>query len=586
MQAPQAEDDFVALQMLDLIASQRRRVFFAVLGACALLLIICYVARYRGWQLGWAGLVVCAQLLRVRLQTSLPAGSSSGAIQAKVRQGVFVAAMAGSTLALILLSFAAIDDSARGVLTLVVLGLVTGAVSNSAGHAATYWAFSLPLLVALSMCWALVPGNVYARVIGLGLGAAILVGFSSVLAMYAKGAWRIFDESCRIRFRESALNQRLTQALLAEEKASKAKTRFLAAASHDLRQPLHTISFVGAALSMRDLDPESKSMVTLLNKVTTSLSSQLDSLLDVSKLDAGVVPVALQTVSLVDLLQRFYAEFSVMAHAKGLLSLLQLDHSSQALVWTDPALLQRVLMNLCQNALKFTQRGQITLQLQVTPIQVEVAICDTGCGIAKELQEEVFQEFFQIANHERDASNGLGLGLSIVQRLCRLLNIQLHLESGPGVGTTVRLAMARLHGTDAEEADRHRLGAEPGQVRARFDLAVLVIDDEAAVRQACGYVLQELGCRVYLAEDLPSARQQCASRRPDLLLVDLRLRGDLSGIAVVQDLHREFGASPTLLVTGDTAPERLRLAQSAGLRLCHKPLTLAKLTAELRALMP
>jgi signal transduction histidine kinase/CheY-like chemotaxis protein len=568
--------------MLDLVASQSRGVFFAVLGATALLLVICYVPRYRAWQLAWACIVLCAQMLRVRIQTRMPQATSTEAIQTRVRQGIFVAALAGGTLGLILLSFAALDDSARSVLTLVVLGLVTGAVSNSAGHTATYWAFSLPLILSLSLCWLLVPGNEHTRVVGLGLGVAILVGFSSVLAMYARAAWRIFDESCRIRFRESALNQRLTQALLAEEKASKAKTRFLAAASHDLRQPLHTISFVGAALSLRDLDPESVRMVTLLNKVSTSLSAQLDSLLDVSKLDAGVVAVDLQPVSLLDLLQRFHAEFSVMANAKGLQAPLQLDPRKDATVLTDPALLQRVIMNLGQNALKFTEQGQIALRLQVGPDRVEVAIADTGCGIAKELQEEVFQEFFQIANHERDANNGLGLGLSIVQRLCHLLGIQLTLESAPGMGTTVRLTMARLHATSPGQAEPSAAPAAQG--REQFGLGVLVIDDEASVRQACAYVLRELGCSVRDAEDLPSARAQCTSQPPDLLIVDLRLRGPLNGIELVQALRQEFGALPALLVTGDTAPDRLRLAQGAGLRLCHKPLTLAKLTEELHAL--
>jgi CheY-like chemotaxis protein len=273
-----------------------------------------------------------------------------------------------------------------------------------------------------------------------------------------------------------------------------------------------------------------------------------------------------------------------MAQAKNLTSTLRLQGATDALVRTDALLLQRIVMNICQNALKFTQQGHIELLVSAHEQSVEIAISDTGCGIAPELQNEVFQEFFQVANHERDASMGMGLGLSIVQRLCSLLEIQIQLESELGRGTTVHLRMRRS--PDHRSAPRAARGSPPLLPQPLFKHHVLVVDDEVAVRQAAQFLLQELGCSVDACEDLEGARQLCQKRRPDVMLVDLRLRGDLNGVELLKSLRQEFGAIPALLVTGDTSPDRLRLASEAGIPLCHKPLSAEKLTKELALLLP
>lgn len=576
------EADFVQTQMLALVAGQSRTVFMGVMGASAVLMSIGFQPSTLWWWLAWIALVALGQGVRMHVQTLVPSEKDPIAIGQSVRRGVAVAALCGSVQSLCLASFSSVSDTARVLFTLILLGLATGAVSNSAGHFKTYLAYCLPLILPLSVLWMVCDGQNYSATTGLAVGALILVCVTAILMGYARTAWRLFDESCRIRFRENDLNARLVRALDDAEQANRAKTRFLAAASHDLRQPLHAISLISAALDLRPLDPESKEIVTLLNQVTASLSSQLDSLLDISKLDADVVNVQSQTISVPQLLQQLYAEFAPLAYAKNLTPVLDL-HTS-ACVETDPVLLLRVLNNLSQNALKFTQQGSVTFHAHTVAHTVVIAVSDTGCGIAEQNQEEVFQEFYQVSNHARDPAQGLGLGLSIVRRITRLLKISLTLQSSPGQGTTIR-----LHLPIAPQADKPPAipaPAAPDESPERFDLNVLVIDDEPSVRRASQLLLAALGCRCEVAHDIPTAQQHTRAFHPDLIIADLRLRGSETGIDAIAALRATLGPVPALLISGDTAPERLILARDAGIRMCHKPLTMEKLSAELRLLAP
>ena len=576
------EADFVQTQMLALVAGQSHTVFMGVMGASVVLMSIGSQPSTFWWWLAWIGLVALGQMIRMRAQTRIPAETDPVAIGQSVRHGVAVAALCGSVQSLCLVSFPNASDTVRVLFTLILLGLATGAVSNSAGHVKTYLAYCLPLILPLSLLWMVSTGQNYNAITGLAVGTLILVCITAMLLGYARTAWRLFDESCRIRFRESDLNARLVRALADAEQANRAKTRFLAAASHDLRQPLHAISLISAALGLRPLDPESKEIVTLLNQVAASLSSQLDSLLDISKLDADAVNVQSQTVSVPQLLQQLYAEFAPLAYAKNLTPVLDLH--TTACIETDPVLLLRVLNNLSQNALKFTQQGSVTFHAHSVANTVVISVSDTGCGIAEHNQEEVFQEFFQVSNHARDPAQGLGLGLSIVRRIAKLLKISLTLQSSLGQGTTVRLHLPVAQTENLPPPST--IAAESTEGAERFDLNILVIDDEISVRRASQLLLTALGCHCEVAHDIPAAQQHIRTFHPDLIIADLRLRGTETGIDAITALRAQLGPVPALLISGDTAPERLTLARNAGIRLCHKPLTMEKLSAELRLIAP
>jgi CheY-like chemotaxis protein len=341
---------------------------------------------------------------------------------------------------------------------------------------------------------------------------------------------------------------------------------------------LHVISLVAAALKARPLDAQTAEMVALLDRVSASLNGQLSSLLDISKLDAGLVQPDCERVDVAQFMAQSFESVAPLARAKGLEPVLRVD--TRAVVVTDQALLQRMFTNLCQNALKYTSQGRIVLSAHDRGERVVLSVADTGCGIAPADQAHVFHEFVQVGNPERDASQGLGLGLSLVERLARLLDVDVRLASRLGVGTEVSLGLLRaVDGVGVVGV----VVEAPAAATAPLDLGmvVLVIDDEATVRQACGMLLDALGCVALLAQDQAEAETLLARQRPDVLLVDLRLRDGINGIDVIRNLRRLLGPVPAVLVSGDTAPERLRMAAEAGIPLCIKPLTAAQLLAEL-----
>ncbi|MBC5765696.1 ATP-binding response regulator [Ramlibacter albus] len=522
---------------------------------------------------GWVVAVVGTQLAIRRVILAL-ADPASGDWQLRVRKRLGISVLHGSVLALFLAAFPALDVAERAFATIVLIACATGSISTSAGYRGSIVAYGGPIMVPLLVLWAVLP-NTHARPL-IGVGSAILVVLYALMLLgFGKSTWQTFRESCLIRFREQELVAQLQEALADAERANKSKTRFLASASHDLRQPLHAVMVLASALEMRPLDERSARMVGMLSEVAQALGEQLDSLLDVSKLDAGVVDVRPQAVPAAALVRRHFAEVEPLIRARGLDA--RLDVSSEANVLVDEQLLRRVLRNLTDNALKFTPQGSIAIAVRDVGDDVEIRVSDTGIGIPEQLHEEVFVEFFQAGNPERDRSKGLGLGLSIVRRLCEVLGVRLRLESAPGAGTTFRLVLARTAAPPA-------LPAQPrADTQDRFDLHVLLVDDEAAVRTSMRMLLEEMGCRCSEASSSEEAAAAAASDPPDLVLADFRLRGDDSGLRVFERVEAVAGPTPGVLVSGDTAPERLLKARNAGRKLLHKPLPAAALRELLAA---
>jgi signal transduction histidine kinase len=470
-----------------------------------------------------------------------------------------------------------LQDADRSFLTLLMLGLATGAVGTTAGHRRIIAAYELPTAAPLPLLWAFNPGAMYPGWAEYSL-AALLLLYLWVLAGLARNAWRNFTEAVEMRFRDRALAGRLAEALAQANQANQAKTRFLAAASHDLRQPLHTIGLLVAALSLRPIEGRDREVVDLLSQVTVALSEQLDQLLDISKLDAGVITPTCKLVDVGELVRMHHAEMRGAIEAKGLEAIVQAPVGVRC--WTDPALLLRVLRNLTENAIKFTTSGSVALRLRVRDGAVQVTVEDTGRGIPRHEQAMVFEEFYQVDNPERDRAKGMGLGLSIVRRLCNLLDVQMELRSQPGQGTCVTLTLPlRATGpalpTPAEPARNHSFAGR----------TVLVLDDERSVRTGMRILLEELGCRYLEASCGAEALQQARAHRPDVILADLRLRGGETGIAAIRRVVDAIGPTPAILISGDTAPDRLQEATRAGIKLLHKPVGLPALEAELARLL-
>ena len=386
----------------------------------------------------------------------------------------------------------------------------------------------------------------------------------------------MFRESYDIRLEKDDLNARLRDALERAETANRAKTRFLASASHDLRQPLHTLSIFAAALSMRPLDERSRAIIGHMNEALSSLSSELDALLDISKLDAGLVSCCASDFAARPFLERVCLPFFSIAADKGLQA--SLECAEGLVIRSDQRLLERVLRNLLENACRYTEHGYVNVSVEESGETLRLVVSDSGSGIAASEQDRIFEEFYQVDNRERDRMQGLGLGLAIVRRLLDLLQITLHLESAPGKGSRFALVLAR-----APDRAAQRGAAEPSSLPDLAGLHLLVIDDEAAVRLAMQELLCGQGCSVSAVDCLADALGQASLSPPDAVLADLRLRGDENGISVIDALRKQHPGLPALLISGDTAPQRLQEAAAAGIRLLHKPLRADLLLAEIAA---
>ena len=566
-------EDSVEQEIVRLISSQSRTVpvpTFFVLATMALIA----AGRVPYWTVAvWFFIVVSIIAYRYVALGSLPSRADLAPRQ-RLRFIVKANLLAGIAHASSLFAFVSLSDTERAFFSVLLMGLCTGTVSTSAGYRPALLAYITPLLSALAVVWTFSSGNATGwveRVFGL-----LLLFYAIVLLGLAKEVNRGIVEAWSIRLRERELNKKLQIALNTAESASSAKTRFLAAASHDLRQPLHTITMLSAALSMRPADARGKEIVDLLNEVTESFSEQLDGLLDISKLDAGVISADIKPVCVGDLITQHMAEIEGLILAKQLTP--TLNCASRDYAATDPLLFLRVVRNLTHNAIKFTTKGVVELAVRTEGRYVEVVVSDTGLGIPEGQQAQVFQEFYQVGNPERDRTQGLGLGLSIVKRLVDLLGIEMRMQSSLAAGTTFVLRLAQIPPPTGMAV------AQPAQtLDQRFSLKVLLIDDEKNVRTSLRILLEELGCTCLEATGTMQAVQQVKHQRPDLILADFRLRGSDSGLLAIAAVHELWPGVAAVLVSGDTAPSRLQEAQYAGIKLLHKPVPPEALRKELAA---
>ncbi|MDP3699555.1 MAG: ATP-binding protein [Hylemonella sp.] len=366
------------------------------------------------------------------------------------------------------------------------------------------------------------------------------------------------------------------------ETATRAKSRFLAAASHDLRQPIHALGMFVARLAQLPHDRETRHLISNLEASVRAMQDLLDALLDISRLDADAVRVQLQPVPLAPLFDQLRGALQPVAFEKGLRLRLR---TSQLWVQSDPTLLHRMLLNLTSNALRYTSGGGVLVGCRRSRggSHIWIEVWDTGVGIAPEYQQDIFREFYQIGNPERDRNKGLGLGLNIVDRTARLLEHPLQLCSIPGRGTRFRIELPL-----AQAGDLHSLllAADPMPVDDVRGLRVMVIEDDRQSAQALRGLLDSWGCLVGLVEGLQGALTLVEGGFvPDLVLSDFRLRAGESGMQTLTQLRASLGRPlPACLMSGDTDPELIQACRDAGLPLLHKPVRPAKLRALMRRL--
>jgi len=445
----------------------------------------------------------------------------------------------------------------------------------------------LSLLLALILAWRLSmrlsrPLQDITRTVAQLAGGSLAVRVPQVssgeLGMLESGVNRM---AVALEENQRDLEQRVqtaTRELLAQKEAAEAavlaKSRFLAAASHDLRQPLHALTLLIAALRERVLEGEARRLVELIDGSASALEGLFNALLDLSKLDAGVVAAHTECFPAQRTLDNLVRQFAPQAREKGLRLRI---HGSACWLQSDPILLERILNNLVSNALRYTDSGGVLVGLRRTPGDVRFEVRDSGRGIPEAFRERIFEEYFQLENPERHRNKGLGLGLAIVSRLARLLGNGVEVDSTPGRGACFRFQVPRC------QPPEHPVTTEP----AAFPLPlagtlVAFIDDDEQILEAMVQVFEQWGVEMAAGSEVEAVRDELRElgRAPDLILSDYRLRYGRSGIDAVRLLREAFGASiPAALITGDTAPETIQAIDASGLALLHKPLKPAKLRA-------
>ncbi|QGM46041.1 chemotaxis protein CheB [Methylocystis heyeri] len=371
----------------------------------------------------------------------------------------------------------------------------------------------------------------------------------------------------------------LAAAKQAADQANVAKSRFLAAASHDLRQPLQTIRLLQGLLAEKSKGVETQTLLKRLDAMVGVMSGMLNTLLDINQLEAGVIHTDIENFALNELFEHLNTDFSYHMQAQGL------DWrvvSSKCVVRSDPRLLEQILRNLLSNALKFTTSGKVLLGCRRRGDTMRIEVWDTGPGIAEEDRLTIFEEFHQINNPARERSKGLGLGLAIVQRLSSLLSHPIDLKSLPGCGSMFSIcvpiaarANTPLNFTRRGSTSEHAKGSA----------SILVIEDDPSIRELLDMLLRGAGHRPIAAADGVAAL--ASTEQPDIVVADFKLPNGPSGVEVVVKLREKFQREiPAIVLTGDISTQTLRAIANLGCTHLDKPVETAELLRAIAHFLP
>ncbi|HUX89548.1 MAG TPA: hybrid sensor histidine kinase/response regulator [Gallionellaceae bacterium] len=458
------------------------------------------------------------------------------------------------------------DLAYQALMICLVLGLVAGAVTLDSVYPPALYIYvigvSLPILVRLILTddnkhWIL---------------ASMLLLFITGSLSAGRELSKTFWKSLYQRHENDFLIMQLIRQMGIAETANRDKSRFLASASHDLRQPLQALVLFSESLQEASKEHDRRHLSLQIRKSVGALVDMFDELLDISKFDAGVVQAIKQHFRVQEVFERLQAEFMPLALAKDL-KLVVLP--SDQVGYSDPHLLERILRNLISNAIRYTDIGKVQVSCQSMDDMLQFDVMDTGIGIRAASMPHIFEEYYQVDNQHRDRLKGLGLGLAIVRRMEALLGCTVTVVSKPALGSVFSFSIPQgeelhLMQPQVTKQSRHDLSG----------ITVALVEDNREIRLMASRLMQEWGCIVYDGE-LPNGVLKpmvLAGVRPDILICDYRLPLELTAIDAIRQLRELWDTPiPTLVLTGDTAPQTLQEIRSSGALLLHKPISPARL---------
>ncbi len=509
---------------------------------------------------------------------------------------ILVLSMAAMGLSWGMLAFVSVQYGSRDSILYamaIIGGVSSGAIGLGASLFPAYLAYLVSAVGMVAVAFVYLGGPIY-----IPLSSLTLVYFA-LTCVQARAAEEVIRRGIHLQIYNATLVQRLRKEsgqskaalavakaaqLLAQqtqataEKANTDKSRFLAAASHDLRQPLHAMGLFIEALSRSELSEHQLVVLDHAHAASSAASEMLTTLLDFSRLEAGVVKSQPKPFLLQPLLAQLEQEFGLQADAR---ELVYRTRETSLAVMADPNLTDLVLRNFISNAIRYTDTGGVLVGCRQRGDAVVVEVWDTGMGIADDHHAEVFKEFHQLGNPERDRRKGLGLGLAIVERISAAMDAKVTLRSVPGRGSVFRLWLECYQGGVVE--DNQQLSSSKNLQGMR----VLVIDDEEPVRVGMQELLGSWGCICYSADAVSTALQCVAllgmDEQPEVILADYRLREGATGGQAISALRAYLtmrghqATLPAIIITGDTAPERIREARNTDAMLLHKPVSASAL---------
>ena len=470
------------------------------------------------------------------------------------------------------------DDSSRQVFFIMMLS------GTAAGTVTTLASFYSAQILAL--CTSLLPLMLRFALDGSeeeAIMAAALLLFMAAMIATGRNTHLAVVSSLRLRLENVDLLDSLRRKSEELDATSRAKTRFLAAASHDLRQPLHALRLQAESLAVSvAAGTRARTIIDRIGLSVDAMERLLNSLLDISKLDADVVKPQMVEFCADTLLDALRQEFGAQASAAGCdLRFLRRGDWLES----DPTLIETILRNLVGNAIRHAPGAKILVGCRRFGDTVCILVADTGPGIAPEHLDRVFEEFFQTGNPERDRDKGLGLGLSIVSRVATLLDLRMEFRSVPGRGTRFIFIVPPPPAPREVTQPAAPMPASRS-VAGIAGSAVWIVDDDESGRMALADVVAQWGCETSAAA---SAAELLSAglTAPDFVIADYRLREQTTGVEAIGAIRAHFGDAslPAVIVTGDTAPERLRELAASGVHVLHKPVQLGRLRSIMANLM-
>lgn len=568
------QDRSVYLELVNTLYRQSPPIFLGNAAVAGLTIFLLWDEVAHTALLSWAAAIYLVTALRIALvwrDRRSPDAALEASTSRRCWRYVAWAGVSGCLWGAMGLLFFSPDNTIVTVYICIVLaGMTGGSVASLSSFWPAYYVYALPTVLPFAMRSFAYGSHLFSV---LGVLSLFLLG---VNLAYSRVIQRTVRDAIALRFENNALIRQLTEEKERAEQANRSKSQFLAAASHDLRQPAHALGLYIATLRTVGQAPHIEpGMVDMLagrlQSALTGMSQLLNVLLDISRLDAGVIRTEKRRFSLQETFTLLSNQFAQAAATKGLRLRVR---PTAAWLDTDPVLLHNILANLLSNAVRYTEHGTILLACRRRGKMLEICVIDTGVGIAADQFEPIFREFYQVQNIARDREQGLGLGLAIVQRTAELIDARVNLRSAPGKGSCFSLCLGGLH--DAGQRDVPPAAVAPAVLAAPAPgAAVLVVDDDKQVLDGMQILLSSWGYAVLAARSLEQALDALTddARRPDLVISDFRLAADVTGIDVIQAVfHATGNEMPAIIVTGDTSPQGIALASASGYQVLHKPL--------------